>query len=1058
MLLEEASERLSWPERNQIMDPRGPGTKVFARLVQNKIARALHLLPDTKDVSCGILTANPNSSTTEPPIAIVCEFPRKVTEKALREAQRLAWNFSRSPLLITVEPHLIRSWTCCEPPPDAEEGDEGSAEIEDARIDRETLMSPSGQAAHALQWVRLVSGDFFRQRPERFRRDGCADRTLLSELSRVREALREKKLEDGSIIRLDNDTIHDLLARMIFIQFLWDRKDAAGRAALNPDVLLRLHAESHLSSPYSEISSVLRDYDDAYRFFQWLNGRFNGDLFPGKGDTEEIREAEWREEMSKVRPEHLEELSDFVSGRVSEGQRWLWRLYSFDVIPLEFISSIYEEFVTEDGAHYTPGFLVDYILDGVLGWEGTDWDVKILDPACGSGIFLVKSYQRLIERWKNAHPQGKTEASVLRRILEHNIFGDDIDPHAVRVASFSLYLTMCDELDPKDYLGTLNFPRLRYRTIIEADFFEEDRPGFRTKADAGRYDLVIGNAPWGKDATAPARAWASDPGHRWPLLYHDIGTLFLPKALALTKRTGTVSMIQPASSLLFNISGPALDFRQKLFSDYRVEEVVNLSAMRFILFEGAKSPACVITLRLEEPNGEPLVYASPKPDLGSQGLRGKKEALYELTIDQSDVHFVLPEEAATNPFIWPALMWGTRRDLELIRRLGEFGTIESLQKTGRVITRQGANWGNREKYLPDTLRMPIVIQDDELDHSFVFLDAKMLPCNIDGYVDKAAGVSMEAFQLPQMIVKQSWQQRPFRFKAAIVASDHETGPVYCSMSYFSVHAKEGGQELLESIWMGLSSSVAVYYLLLTSGQFASAIPKPKKNEIMSVPIPENRQALVGGIREGDYDEVDRRAFEAFKLDEVDRTLVSDLFRYTQRDYKGSGITPGRRPTIRAETSSDVPHLEPELRLYCDFFVRVLKAGFGKEKRIKARIFQEETDDPLPVRLVAFHLNWREEEGTKIETIASASLTSTLRDLDGLNVKMHGGERGGIYFQRIAKVYGPYGHSGRDYPTVYIIKPDRIRYWTRSAALRDADEVAVDVRTWLRSATAASENR
>ena len=324
--------------------------------------------------------------------------------------------------------------------------------------------------------------------------------------------------------------------------------------------------------------------------------------------------------------------------------------------------------------------MVDYILDAVLGWEGTDWDVKILDPACGSGIFLVKAYQRLIERWKNAHPHGKTEASTLRRILEHNIFGVDLDPHAVRVASFSLYLTMCDELDPKDYLGTLNFPRLRYRRIIDADFFEEDRPGFRTKEDAGRYDLVIGNAPRGKDATALARSWASDPGHRWPPLYDDIGTLFLPKALALTKRTGTVSMIQPASSLLFNISGPALGFRHKLFSEYRVEEVVNLSAMRFTLFEGAKSPACVITLRPEEPNGEPLVYVNPKPDLGSQGLRGKKEALYELTIDQSDVHFVLPEEAATNPVIWPALTWGSRRDMELIRRLREFATIESLQE------------------------------------------------------------------------------------------------------------------------------------------------------------------------------------------------------------------------------------------------------------------------------------------------------------------------------------------------------------------------------------------
>ena len=73
------------------------------------------------------------------------------------------------------------------------------------------------------------------------------------------------------------------------------------------------------------------------------------------------------------------------------GQGCLWPIYSFDVIPLEFISSIYETFVTEraarDGIFYTPPHLVDFVLDQVLPWRGTDWNLKILDPACGSGCF-----------------------------------------------------------------------------------------------------------------------------------------------------------------------------------------------------------------------------------------------------------------------------------------------------------------------------------------------------------------------------------------------------------------------------------------------------------------------------------------------------------------------------------------------------------------------------------------------------------------------------------------------------------------------------------------------
>ena len=202
--------------------------------------------------------------------------------------------------------------------------------------------------------------------------------------------------------------------------------------------------------------------------------------------------------MAVVQPRHLKTLADFVSGRLRGRQRFLWRLYSFDVVPLEFISSIYEEFVTAKGAHYTPGYLVDFMLDEVLPWGGDQWDLKILDPACGSGIFLVKAYQRLIQRWKNAHPDQKPAADDLRKILQRNLFGVDIDPHAVRVASFSLYLTMCDELDPKSYLNATKFPPLRDQTLICADFFQEDVAGFSTARRRGELRLGSGQCSVGR--------------------------------------------------------------------------------------------------------------------------------------------------------------------------------------------------------------------------------------------------------------------------------------------------------------------------------------------------------------------------------------------------------------------------------------------------------------------------------------------------------------------------------------------------------------------------------
>jgi hypothetical protein len=376
----------------------------------------------------------------------------------LREAHRLAWNFSHSPTLVTVEPDLVRVWTCCEPPPGAGQSIDL---LKVHEISADALVSEAAalehQAARALHWLNLVSGEFFAQHLGRFDRDGRADQLLLRNLRHIRAILAVEGLDD-------DDVCHDLLARVIFVQFLFDRRDADGKPALSADSLKRLHAEGTLSKVYETFSAILSDYDDSYRLFAWLNLRFNGDLFPGKGDTAEERAAGWVREQQLVKPRHLSLLAEFIRGDLDmpSGQGCLWPIYSFDVIPLEFISSIYETFVTEraarDGIFYTPPHLVDFVLDQVLPWRGTEWNLKILDPACGSGVFLVKAFQRLVHRWKQAHPGETIKAEVLRRLLTDNLLGVDKDPHAVRVACFSLYLAMCDEIEPRHYWTQIRFP------------------------------------------------------------------------------------------------------------------------------------------------------------------------------------------------------------------------------------------------------------------------------------------------------------------------------------------------------------------------------------------------------------------------------------------------------------------------------------------------------------------------------------------------------------------------------------------------------------------------
>ena len=524
MSLARAADELGWPNERWILEPPGAGAAVNAALAQKKIGHTFTSLEGAQNARIGILSSDPMATETQAPLALVCAFDQPAPVKTLVELHRLAWNFCRTPLLLTVDTHGLRAFTCCESPSLEDHSDNLPSEIPEVRYEftgRSVSSSPMvAQANQALHWLEIVSGRFIRRHEQRFRSDRRADTLLLKNLRFVRSRLHDRGLEF--------DVIHDLLARIIFVQFLFDRRDSDGHTALNPKHLAQLHQDGILSEPYVNFGEILSNHVDCYRLFWYLDERFNGDLFPGQGSSDGNRQRERDTESRTVQPSHLHLLSEFVAGRMElrSGQYSLWPWYSFDIIPLEFISSIYEAFVTRrTGTVYTPAYLVDFVLDGVLPWEGTEWDLKILDPACGSGIFLVKAFQRLIHRWKLAHPGQRIRSSILRALLEKNLFGVDDDAHAVRTASFSLYLAMCDEIEPRHYWTQVRFPDLRGQRLISSDFFDEDAAGLKTKSDGKSYDIVVGNAPFGQNTTTLlAKEWANQ--HGWPVSYGDIGPLF----------------------------------------------------------------------------------------------------------------------------------------------------------------------------------------------------------------------------------------------------------------------------------------------------------------------------------------------------------------------------------------------------------------------------------------------------------------------------------------------------------------------------------------------------
>ena len=179
------------------------------------------------------------------------------------------------------------------------------------------------------------------------------------------------------------------MCRLVFTCYLFDR-EVIGQNYL---AAIGLPDASHLRDvlaiiPATEAKDVL------YRLFRRLGEDFNGDLF----SNDLAAEAELINET------HLNTLNEFFRGTtVRTGQRSFWP-YDFGIIPIETISAIYERFLKasdqQTGAFYTPRFLAEVVLDSALENTPSLLGKRFLDPACGSGIFLVGLFNRMAEEWR----------------------------------------------------------------------------------------------------------------------------------------------------------------------------------------------------------------------------------------------------------------------------------------------------------------------------------------------------------------------------------------------------------------------------------------------------------------------------------------------------------------------------------------------------------------------------------------------------------------------------------------------------------------------------------
>ena len=535
-----------------------------------------------------------------------------------------------------------------------------------------------------------------------------ADKALIRDLKTVRRELIDAGL-NGNQVRF----AHALIGRSIFIRYLEDRdiltKDyfhkIAEQSAGWTDILHKpiSRAGFDFSEHKTFYPCVLSDKAFTYALFRKLAKDFNGDMFPDVDEEEQV-----------VGQEHLSKIQALMYGDVGIQKKLFFYSYRFDIIPLDLISSIYEEFyhgsvsddekkkiVRQDGAYYTPPVLAEFILSRVLTPDVLKKSPRIMDPACGSGIFLVEAFRRIVRYEWHKKKQPLTFGE-LKDILKEQIAGIEANDEAARITAFSLYLSMLHYLDPPaidrqikmgnrlpNLIATTSRSINHLHCILPKNAFDveliESRPVWKDRFGRGCADVVVGNPPWGApgnkaDAETKARQkilldWCESNDK--PVGDKEPSQAFLWRALDFMRTNGKAGMLVSAG-VLFKHSTTTQKFRKHWFDSVRLEEVFNFSHVRKFFFKGGVSPFLSVFFSKKGQKDKPAYYWSPKQTIAIN----KTQAI---ALSKYDMHVIWHEDLI-GLSTWKELWFGRAADrkfLNILRKHPQLVQYSAREKSGR---------------------------------------------------------------------------------------------------------------------------------------------------------------------------------------------------------------------------------------------------------------------------------------------------------------------------------------------------------------------------------------
>jgi type I restriction-modification system DNA methylase subunit len=235
------------------------------------------------------------------------------------------------------------------------------------------------------------------------------------------------------------------------------------------------------------------------------------------------------------------------------------------------------------------------MLDEALSWARLDRlqqkNEIILDPSCGSGVFLVEAYKRLVLHWRSRNEWKRPTVPVLKNLLKR-VHGIDLEEGAVELAAFSLCLALCDALEPEAIRATIKlFPPLAGKTLHRSCFFEAKELGL-VKEPIG---VVTGNPPFTSNLSTPGaeRSYKRYEATHGSLPDKQLAYLFLHEAMGMVAEGGVLSMLQQYN-FLYNQG--SLGFRRDFISKWDVREVLDFISVRGLFHKGRADTKVIVVL------------------------------------------------------------------------------------------------------------------------------------------------------------------------------------------------------------------------------------------------------------------------------------------------------------------------------------------------------------------------------------------------------------------------------------------------------------------------------